>query len=456
MTNNTKDLDTDFMIRNLVESFKNDEIGDGTYDSRVSSKFHTFLPVLMRDVGVTPESMRCTNRSIKSEMINLLSKLKSDENPVESFYGRIDEVKSNLKERDIEEYVVAFPLNFCLETGNFDTMSAFDTTFCRIDNEDWEDNYIPDYEGIDPKDVLRITDDGSSEPDHQKAMLLEVAKSVKESPNALTQPYYTYWKASCWAREALYALNYIWNAIENVLSRINFAYFYSRVNETFGYQGVWPNRWADLREPYIAFIYKNGDLVKHGTSRDPTLRERFVIEERKSERFTEIFSDIPDFQEGENVDENMIDSLSHFQSGITNPEYTDAFFDFWRAIEVLVQTNREDTTSDVMHRAQSHLKWPEPKVEEQRTKILRNQRNEHVHEGLAESATVHDRNSLKIIFESMFTFYMSKRTEWSKSDFDLVLSKGDASVEALKESVSERERQVEVLNEFLEMHTDHD
>jgi len=61
-----------------------------------------------------------------------------------------------------------------------------------------------------------------------------------------------------------------------------------------------------------------------------------------------------------------------------------------------------------------------------------------------------------MIFEKMFVLYMSKRTEWSESDFSLVLSKGGASREALQRSINQREREVEVLNQFLEMLTDDD
>ena len=79
-----------------------------------------------------------------------------------------------------------------------------------------------------------------------------------------------------------------------------------------------------------------------------------------------------------------------------------------------------------------------------------------MHEGLNESSSVHERNFLKIIFENMFVLYMSKRAEWSESDFSLVLSNGGASREALQRSINQREREVEVLNQFLEMLTDDD
>jgi len=456
MTNTSENLDTDFIIRNLVDSFENDDIGDTTRSMTVESKFQTFIPVLMKDVCITTKSMRCSSATIKREMISLLSKLKSDDDPAESFYEGIGEIKSKLKEKKTKEYVVAFPLNIDFESDGLDTLVSFDNTFFRIAEEEWKESYVPDYEGIDPESVLKINEEISKESDHRDVMLLQIAESVEESPNALTEPHYTYWTSSCWARESQYALNHTWRAINNVLSRINFSYFYNKTNRKFGHQGIWPSRWADLREPYISFVYKDGDLVKYGTSKDPTLREPFVIEERNDEQFHELFSEIPNFQEEEKVDEDIVDSLSHFQSGITNPDYTNAFFDFWRAIEVLAQTNQNHTTNDVMDRAQSHLKWSEPKVKEQRTKILLNRRNKHVHEGLNESSSVHERNFLKMIFEKMFVLYMSKRTEWSESDFSLVLSKGGASREALQRSINQREREVEVLNQFLEMLTDDD
>ncbi len=438
--------DEEFSVKELVASFATDEPGDTARENENIDRFNYLLPILSNKSRLKPNKFLLSQSEIHTHLVQFLSELKDKENPVQAYHDRFEEFEQNLFGIEVEKYTIAFPLNLKIhESVEREEYKSLDMTYERIEQEEWKENIVPGVTGIDL---------GSIEIDDKNPSLYAFKSFIVDSVNDIYSNDYTFWKASCYGRDSRYALTHVTNALQILLARLNFSINYNKKNKSFGGSGPRRSRWADLREPFIYLIFKDSEFLYHAYSGDPSLRKPERVTQWKAEQFDTVFSDLPDLSESTSVDDDLIAGLKAFQSAITSPNSTEAFFDFWRGLEVLTQTNEDNSMSDITKRAESFISWSEPGITSRRIDRLRDLRNNMVHGGIDVSATTEDRNLMKILLESLLNLYFSKRHEWTSSDFEFVLSLGNKDNSEIEDIMRRKQKQMDLLKEISEWYPD--
>jgi hypothetical protein len=429
------DDDTAYCIEVLVEAIEEGDEGGWTYGgSEATRKYDRLSPIVVENLNLSPDSLRISYDVLERELNKLLLEVKGSDDPAQQVQEKLSEFKERLYGWDLDEYTVAFPLNFHRNSSELlpDSPQVDDVVFERLPRSDWEERFMPDYD-----------------EEHQQYNRQDKLENfVEQSPNNIDNPFFTYWFVSYRARDEAYAIDHVAEQIEIFLGMMNYSATFGRIQTYSHNPKPWPNRWGEVREPFIYLLLKDDEFVRHYWSSDATLREADSPHSLHEGMFESLIEDMPTFEEEQPLDGRLLNSLRAFQAAITEPSERESFFEFWRGIEILTLVEEGEKMTEVVNRAAAMLGWENPEIGRIRRKRAQNKRNSYVHEGAGLRLTAADRNLVKTLHESLLNLYIDKRDEWGYEEMKFALEQftGDeAQIENLR---TDRERELELIDWF--------
>lgn len=427
--------DLAYCINLLAESIEENEDGGWRYSGTEATNYSDRLaPIVLEGLDINPDDLRIRAERIETELNSLILESKTKDDSPTYVEENLHEFKEELYSRDLNEYQIAFPLNFDHSDRELlpDTIQLADVTFERLPRGEWNDRFVPDLKQERPH----------TEPEARLSRFLD------RCPNDISNHRLTYWYSSYRARDAYYAVDRIADRLEILLGLLNYSATFNRIQTFSSNHGPWPDRWVDLREPFIYLLHSDDGFMKHLWSQDPTLRDPDSPHSAQRELFEAIFDSVPTFEESRPLDGPLMNSIRAFQAAITEPNERDAFFEFWRGIEILTLTNEQDPLSTVSDRASALVKMNDDEVGRIRRERAREKRNSYVHEGAGLRITNADRNLLKTLHESLIDFYIDKRSEWGTDEMRFALDQFTLDRGEIQQLRQKREAELELIKRF--------
>lgn len=432
------DKDLAYCINVLAESIEENDDGGWKYSgTEATSNSNRLAPIVLEGLNIDPDALRIRAEKLETELNNLILESKDKDNSPSHVEKNLKEFKDNLYNWGLVEYQVAFPLNFDRSDRELlpERIQLADVTFQRLPRSEWNDRFVPDLEQERPY----------TEPEAKLSGFLE------RCPNDLSNHRFTYWYSSYRARDAYYAVERVADRLEILLGLLNYSATFRRIQKFSSNHGPWPDRWVDLRDPFIYLLHSDDGFIKHHWSQDPTLRDPDSPHSAQKEVFEAIFDSTPTFEESRPLDGPLMNSIRAFQAAITEPNEREAFFEFWRGIEILTLTNEQDSLSTVSDRASVLVKMNDDELGRIRRKRAREKRNSYVHEGAGLRITNADRNLLKSLHESLIDFYIDKRLEWGTREMRFALDQFTIDKGEIQQLRQNREFELELIDWFEEV-----
>lgn len=432
------DDDTAYCIEVLVDAVDQNDDGGWKYSASEATRKHDRLsPIVVENLSLDPDSLRISYEVLEYELNNLLLEVKGADDPVQQVEEKLPEFKQRLYGRDLSEYVVAFPLNFDRRSSELlpESPQVGDVVFERLPRSDWEEQFVPDYD-----------EDHDNYRRQRKLM-----DFVDKSPNKLDNPWFTYWFASYRARDEKYAVDHVVEQLEILLGIMNYSATFNRIQTYSQDSGPWPDRWGELREPFIYLLHKEDEFVRHYWSVDATLRKPDRPHSMYEDMFESLFEEMPTFEEEQPLDGRLLNSLRAFQAAMTDPSERESFFEFWRGIEILTLVEEGERMSEVVDRAAAMLGWNDSELGRIRRDRAQNKRNSYVHEGAGLRLTMTDRNLVKSLHESLIDLYIDKRGDWGYEEMKFVLEQFTVDEAQIKNLRKNRNRELQLIDWFEEV-----
>lgn len=416
---------------------QNDDGGWRYSGSEATRKRERLSPIVVENLSLDPASLRISYELLESELNDLLLEVKGADDPAQQVEEKLPDFKQRLYGWDLSEYVVAFPLNFHRRSSELllESPQVGDVVFERLPRSDWEERFVPDY-------------DEDHENYRRQRKLMDF---VDKSPNELDNPSFTYWFTSYRARGEKYAVDHVCDQLEILLGMMNYSATANRIQTYSQDSGPWPNRWGELREPFIYLLHKEDEFVRHYWSEDATLRKPDSPHSMYEDLFEYLFKEMPTFEEEQPLDGRLLNSLRAFQAAITEPSERESFFEFWRGIEILTLVEEGETMSEVVGRAAAMIGWKDSELGRIRRNRAQNKRNSYVHDGAGLRLTIADRNLVKNLHETLIDHYIDKRDDWGYEEMKFALEQftvDEAQIENLREN---RNRELQLIDWFEEI-----
>lgn len=433
-------------VETLADAIEEDDDGGWKYSGDASRLYDYLMPILIENLDINPEGLLVSEGRVQSEINNLIVDVKQDDDPVEEFESQIDDVIDRVNTLEVDEYTVAFPLNFQRRQRDLlpDILEFDQFTFEDIDRGTWTTDWVPDYQNHDGD-----------------RRLFNLNQFLEKTPNEIDESQYTYWKTVCHARDEYFAVNHVLDALVTILGQLNYAIHYGRTQRHSSTSGPWPGRWADLRSPFILLVYQDDCYQGHYfPEQDASYRKADGPHSMMEDQFEHVLEWLPTFETDEPIDPRLKRAFEMYQSGIINPQHREAFFEFWRGIEILSSIDDFSTTEDddaiagIVERVRQLFEWENPEIAELRLTRIANKRNEYVHEGGDVSIERVDRNLTKTLLEGVIDFACDKRTEWNVGDWKYVLENFESRNDVLDDRQRRLSRKIELLEEMKEFGED--
>jgi hypothetical protein len=431
------DNDTAYCIEQLVNGIEENKEGNWKYSSDSERNFDRLPPIIIENLDLYPNSLRISPEFLEYKLHDLIFEVRNKQNPAEELESRLPEFRDQLYERDLEEYTVAFPLNFDSKATELlpDTLQVGGVVFEYISQSEWEQRFLPDY-------------DDSHEKAREQQKLMEF---LDESPNRIDNPRFTYWYASFKARDERYAVEHIIDQLEIQLGIMNYAATLGHIQTHSISSKPWPDRWGELREPFIYLVHNENQYITHYWGTDATLREPDSPHTTYEEVFETVLTSAPTFQDKQPLDGRLLNSIKAFQAAMTEPSERESFFEFWRGIEILTLVEEGEKMTEVVERAAALIDWGDPVLGRIRRQRAQQKRNEYVHEGAGLRVTTADRNLVKTLHSSLINHYFDKRDEWKYEEMKFVLDNFTTNEDEIDNLRRVREQELDLIDWFEEI-----
>jgi hypothetical protein len=239
--------------------------------------------------------------------------------------------------------------------------------------------------------------------------------------------------------------------LEILLGMMNYSATFNRIQTISHDPGPWPDRWGELREPFIYLLHKEDEFVRHYWSEDATLREADSPLSMHEDMFESLLEEMPTFEEEHPLDGRLLNSIQAFQAAMTEPSERESFFEFWRGIEILTLVEEGEKMSEVVDRAAAMLGWEDSELGRIRRNRAQNKRNSYVHEGAGLRLTVADRNLVKSLHESLICLYVDKRGDWGYEEMKFALEQFEVDEDQIENLRKDRTRELRLIDWFEDM-----
>jgi len=430
------------IISLLVDAVETNDDGDPTVSGRENIKIHdSLMPELIAEIDLNPNALRISENLLESELNNALLSAKNSNDELGQFEREIDRIKSDIKQRDVTEYKISFPLNFRRESANLlsDQIKIDETTFTRLDKSTWESECVPEFDDLDGRTEFEM---GS--PRHQKR---ELRDFLNNSLNDITPAFASFWEASFYSRDHQFAIDNVANELAVLLGELNFAMQFNSSDGIHIRAGPWPARWSDLRQPFVYLLNdENRDFITfYYDEIDGSPREMERVHSIKEDSFVEVFDRTPEFTENYAVDGHLKKAFRAYQSALSNPSQRESFFELWRALEILSLKEPGQPTKTAVERAESLFDWNNPELADLRKHRIIRKRNDHVHDGQKSDITKQDKNMAKILVDGLLDHHISHRGNWNLDQMRFSLDNFTDETSAIRTLKQNREDEIEVL-----------
>lgn len=254
------DAKTEFCINTLAETIQENDDGDWSYSgSDAARKQDRLAPIIREGLDLSPNQFRISYMLLERKLNSLILEGKQSDNDASEYVSKnLSEFREDLYAKDLNKYQVAFFLNFNNKASDQtpDAIQISDVEFHRLSRGEWQSRFLPDLE----KENL-------SRRERQLSDFLE------KSPNDITDTTFTYWFATYRSRDESYAVDRVSDRLELLLAILNYSMTYNRIQTMSHNSGPWPDRWADLRSPFIYLLHSDEGFVCHFWSQDATFRK---------------------------------------------------------------------------------------------------------------------------------------------------------------------------------------
>ena len=416
-------------VRKLADIIEEDDEGSAIYSGHDAfRRREELIPVILDGLDLSPDDFRISIDRLESEFSTfVLEAAQAKKEPSLYIEENLDDFRTQLYDDDLEEYHIAFPLNYRQSACHLipDSITIEDIEFNRQRRKYWQSTYLPREDESEKKEKLN--------------------NFLSKSPNKIDHSQFTYWDCSYRARDQRYAVYRTTEVLEILLGLLNYSMWFGRAQQYQNSNEPWPKRWAQLREPFIYLLHSDEAFLGHYWPNDATLRKPTQPHSAYEERFTSKFELIPTFENEYPLDGRLLNAIRAFQAAITNTTHREAFFEFWRGIEILSLVGKDERMDQVVARATALLNWEDTEIANIRTQRVQQKRNQYVHEGNGIRITTSDRNLLKLFLEKLIELYIDKRDEWSHSEMKFMLSEFTTNEAKIDQLVDNRKSEVALL-----------
>jgi hypothetical protein len=432
------DGDTTYCIEVLVDAIEQNDDGGWRYSGSGATRKHDRLSsIIVESLSLDPNSLRISYEVLESELKNLLLEVKGADDPAQEVEEKLPAFKERLYGKELNEYVVAFPLNFDRLSSELlpESPQVGDVSFERLTRGKWKERFVPDYD----------------EEDNNYHRQRKLERFLDRSPNDLDNSRFTYWFASYRARDEKYALDHVAEQLEILLGMMNYSATFKRIQTYSQNSGPWPDRWGEIRDPFIYLLHNDNGFIRHYWSVDPTLREVESPHSLHEDMFESLLEGMPTFEEERPLDGRLLNSIRAFQAAMTEPSERESFFEFWRGIEILTLVEEGEKMSEVVNRATAMIDWKDSELGRIRRNRAQSKRNSYVHEGSGLRLTVADRNLVKSLHESLIDLYIDKRDEWGYKEMKFALEQFVVNEDQIENLRKDRNRELRLIDWFEEI-----
>jgi len=425
--------DVKYCIQELADAIEENDDGSVKFSgSENIRKKERLSPIIIEGLEIDPNRLRISPERLENKIDQLILDAKrSGSGVIEYIEANLGDFEQEIRNIEVQRYRLAFPLNYHRNSRDLisDEIQITDIRFQRISKSDWQSQFAPNFE---EENLGRIAG--------------KLSRFLDRSPNKLDNAFFTYWFADCYARDEKFAVERIIDRLRILLGLMNMAMSFGRIQTTSISSGPWPNRWADLREPFVYLLYgEDHNLLQYYYSEDASLRKKDKPHSMFEDSFADLMQMFPSFENQQQIDSRLFNGIRSFQAGISNGDTTESFFDFWRGVENLALVREDEKMATVTNRATAMNQWRNPRIGEIRTRRAINKRNEYVHEGADLRVTIADRNLLKTLLESLIELYIDKREDWDEGDMRFALEKFSIDEQQLAHMRKSRERELNII-----------
>lgn len=402
---------------------------DGRAEGSDIYQANALVRVLLYDCSIKPRDFRISDGYFDFELRQLLGNLDPEGDIVRQYRDEIGKRKAEYGKAEWDSYDVVFPLNLDFEyTDELQEWDFRGIHIKEISKESWE-NLVP----VTEANLIN----------ESKEVRLHMLPLFSKSPNSFEDM--TYWKTEHEAHEPGYVVSEANDIITSFLGKINLSLRYENDRYREINQSIWRKGRSEILPPFVYILLNNREIVDIQTHPNATPRETVEIKSRERKKFENLMNYFPDFgSDKSKKDRVLISSLKLFQRGMTEPDQSVAFLEFWRCLETLTQSESGDTSKDIIERGAKFLSTNEDIEYERRYNILIEVRNNIVHQGAGVSVNQSDISLLKQICEPIFNLYSNpKLTHWNLEDYEFAIKDAHLNQNRLRHLQKIRERKIE-------------
>lgn len=413
-------------VQEAIECLEEGDDGDLVRVNENNRRFNIPMNRLVSDFPVDLEEMKISRIYLGKKLIGLLETCWHEEDPREEFDRRYGSLIGGIYSSPCKNYSIGFPLN--LPEGP-DQINHGGIVITQLDRYEWESQF---------------QSEAMANPEFKDFM--------SDSKNSFGGRQ-TYWTFELEARDTRFPVNKLEQELEIILGKLIYtiSHWTSRTVRTSS--RIHPYAWSELRLPFVYIVLDDGDYESHFVDENPVERPS-ITKPALSKSIEEDFSQIPGFQDPDEVDRRIMSGFRNFYLGSTEQNQRDAFFHYWRALENLTLTAGDDETDswDVLTRATSIVDFDEMSSEfglvadqltvGDRIRELVSKRNNLVHEGKRIIVERQDNDFLRAIFYELVPFMIINR-KWEKRNIVFWLENAGKETTDLERKVSGIERKIE-------------
>lgn len=413
-------------VQEAVECLEEGDEGNLVRVNENNRRFNILMNRLVSDFPVDPEEMKISRTYLRRKLIGLLETCWHEEDPREEFDQRYGSLIGGIYSSPCKSYRIGFPLN--LPEGP-DQIDHGGIVITHLDRDEWKSQF------------------------QSEAMAnSEFKEFMSDSQNSFDRRQ-TYWKFEHEARDTRFPVNKLEQELEIILGELTYtiSHWTSRTVRTSS--RIHPYAWSELRLPFVYIVLDGGDYESYFADENPVKRPS-ITKPALSRSIEVDFSQIPRFQDPDEVDRRIRSGFRNFYLGSTEQNQRDAFFHYWRALEnlALVAGDDETDSGDVLTRATSIVDFDEMSSEfglvadqltvEDRIRELVAKRNNLVHEGKRIIVERQDNDFLRALFYELVPFMIINR-KWKKRNIIFWLENAGSETTDLERKVCGIERNIE-------------
>lgn len=415
------------LVRTATELFESDS-DTISFRNQNFQRFNSRLEVLLDEFPVDPRDLLMSQGYLTGAMRQFLFDLRDEGDPGNAFEANYENLIEELSSRPIEDFRIGMPWSLRFRRGDGpDQLEILGETFQRLPRQRWMSQFIS---------VARGSEDFESVID----------ASVNDPTESRT---YTFWEHTIEARDPQYAIDRVEELIEVLFGKLLYmSQFQQSYPMRIGQDDIWPRGWANLKNPFIYIVLRNGSYFRTYFDEDVSKRRPERIDAQELEEFIKAF---PRLGEGSPILSEITGALRSLQSALITPDNKKAFLDLWRTLDICTLANRRLGIEKILRRGAATIQFNLPKpVLEHRLQKMEAKRNSLVHQDIGTEIEKRDIEFMHALVEGSLWFLWAHLRDYSRQDIIYFLKEAQKSEQELKARYNGVKREMELLKDLLE------